>query len=425
MTLQKKEPLMRLRTELLQPGDIVLTTTREPISRLIKKVTDADISHAMVCVAGSSVIDSTSEGVQARNILRFLFHKDCAVHVLRPKVPLLTEQVSTIVDYARSKIGTRYTMVGAAQSVLGFGKVRRRQFCSRLVAQAYRAAGVPLTEDADYSHPAELLRSELLLEVPDVACEASDGYVRAAEDTDDLSQRMRTVINDFLNAVRLLDSSVEDFNHVHDYLLKNPRQDDAVCAALAASGYLDVWKEELEGSPWYSIENLRNYPREQADVYAAQLLADEDLGPNRFIVNRGGYVALSTHAPLSFFAVMKDLYERLAALHAVRVEVASTYLVERGLLEPKVKLPPRPHTSEWFDALRRWDPSQAAMTEMTLKAVGTTEACTVCGDDPASDYRQPDDGATGGPGSWRLCDDCLKIRRSLHGEMLMPWPRDN
>jgi len=51
---------------LVQPGDIVLTTTPEPVSQTIRMVTGADISHAMICGAKSSVIDSTGDGVHAR-----------------------------------------------------------------------------------------------------------------------------------------------------------------------------------------------------------------------------------------------------------------------------------------------------------------------------------------------------------------------
>ena len=40
---------------LIQPGDIVLTTTPDPVSQTIRTVAGADISHAMNCVGKSSV----------------------------------------------------------------------------------------------------------------------------------------------------------------------------------------------------------------------------------------------------------------------------------------------------------------------------------------------------------------------------------
>ncbi|WP_217481834.1 hypothetical protein [Burkholderia lata] len=74
---------------LIQPGDVVLTTTLEPMSQTIRRVTGADISHAMICVGKSSVIDSTGDGVHARNLERLILDPGCAGHVLRPVKPLL------------------------------------------------------------------------------------------------------------------------------------------------------------------------------------------------------------------------------------------------------------------------------------------------------------------------------------------------
>ncbi|MDR3368843.1 YiiX/YebB-like N1pC/P60 family cysteine hydrolase [Rhodoferax sp.] len=424
MADKTEQKLIRVRYENLQSGDVILTTTRQTLSKLIRKVTNSDISHAMVCVAGGSVMDSTAEGVHARNVLRLVFHADCAVHVLRAEPPLSTEEVAAVVTYARSQNGARYTKVGAVQSIVGVGKVGAKQFCSRLVAQAYRHAGVQLVDDADYCHPGELLTTKRLVEVPDMLCEATDAYVRASEEEGDLTQQMRAAINEILNEARKLDSSIEHFDDLNRHLLAHPENDGKLCDILENSGYLSLWQVELNGSPWYSLVTMRALPQEQVDVYAAQLLSDDDLGPNRFILNRGGYMALTTHTALRYFGRMLDLNERLAALHATRVRVAREYLVERGLLEPEEKLPPLPHTKKWFEALRHWDPKQAALTEYVLSAEGTHNCCTICGDTPAGDFRAPDGGEAGGPGSYRLCDDCARIQRSMYDTVLIPWPKE-
>ena len=128
--------------DLIQPGDVVLTTTPEPMSQTICRFTGADISHAMICVDRSSVIDSTGDGVHARNLGRIILEPGCAGHVLRPVMPLSTDQLRAVISFARAAVGTRYTKTGAAKSVLAGFIAGRRQFCSRLVAQAYRDAGV-------------------------------------------------------------------------------------------------------------------------------------------------------------------------------------------------------------------------------------------------------------------------------------------
>ena len=113
--------------DLIQPGDVVLTTTPEPMSQTIRKVTGVDISHAMICVGKSSVIDSTGDGVHARNLGRIILEPGCAGHVLRPVKPLTTDQLRAVISFARAEVGTRYTMTGAAKSVLaGFGGGRRQ-----------------------------------------------------------------------------------------------------------------------------------------------------------------------------------------------------------------------------------------------------------------------------------------------------------
>jgi len=46
-----------------------------------------------------------------------------------------------------------------------------------------------------------------------------------------------------------------------------------------------------------------------------------------------------------------------------------------------------PHTHEWFKALESVNPTQAAMSAMLIELAGRTDICSVCGDDPAKDYK--------------------------------------
>lgn len=84
-------------SDLIQLGDIVLTTTPEPMSKTIRNAIGADISHAMICVGKSSVIDSTGDGVHARNLERLILEPSCAGHVLRPVEPLTTDQLHSVI----------------------------------------------------------------------------------------------------------------------------------------------------------------------------------------------------------------------------------------------------------------------------------------------------------------------------------------
>src|SRR2546425_5402523 len=109
---------VRLKDGLVRPGDIVLTTTSEWLSGAIRLATFGDISHAMVCVADSSVIDATSEGVHARNIQRIALDARLPVHVLRPRSELSAPQLSTIETFLRRQIGVEYSKGAATQLTL-------------------------------------------------------------------------------------------------------------------------------------------------------------------------------------------------------------------------------------------------------------------------------------------------------------------
>ncbi|AMB46897.1 hypothetical protein Y590_18325 [Methylobacterium sp. AMS5] len=81
----------------------------------------------------------------------------------------------------------------------------------------------------------------------------------------------------------------------------------------------------------------------------------------------------------------------------------------------------KPHSPEWFEALERTNPPQAAMTRAALSTAGREDACSVCGDDPATDYKLTSPPpAPGTVATLRLCDDCRKIRHATMSEVYAP-----
>jgi hypothetical protein len=80
-----------------------------------------------------------------------------------------------------------------------------------------------------------------------------------------------------------------------------------------------------------------------------------------------------------------------------------------------------PHSKEWFTALAKMDPQQAAATKKFIKTSGSENICSMCGDHPASDYELADkwfDSET--PVTYRLCEDCLSTLATNEGERLIP-----
>ena len=399
-------------SDLILLGDIVLTTTPDPMSQTIRTVTGADISHAMICVGKSSVIDSTGDGVHARNLERLMLEPGCAGYVLRPVTPLTTEQLHSVISFVRAVVGTRYSKTGAVKSVLAGFFAGRRQYCSRLVAQAYRSAGVNLVTDADFCHPGELLKSTALVEVSNVLRELNVAEEADWRDSIDHVQAMRDSTNVLLGDARKLSSSIESLNDIDAYLVEHQEADAHLVQALRASRYLDLWRDELERNSWqYHVAVMEKDERsvEGKTRYCEELLASEKLGQNRFVLNHAGYVTLHALHPRQYFALKIELYELLSQLHVRRIKAATTWLERRGLLEPASRTLLRPHTPEWFASLREWNPKQAAMTEAAIKVAGSLDICTVCADEPVHDYVLLSMPAAG-PGTLRLCDDCFHTR---------------
>ena len=80
-----------------------------------------------------------------------------------------------------------------------------------------------------------------------------------------------------------------------------------------------------------------------------------------------------------------------------------------------------PHSKEWFAAIAKVNPQEAAHTKQVIKAAGTPEVCSECGGTPAVDYEitnkwfAPDIFAT-----VRLCEDCMSTRATGEGEHFVP-----
>lgn len=75
----------------------------------------------------------------------------------------------------------------------------------------------------------------------------------------------------------------------------------------------------------------------------------------------------------------------------------------------------KPHTSRWFDSLRKYNPVQASHTRMVLKLARTKDACSMCGASPCGDY------AIGKTPrlTMRLCEICRKMHE-LFGLAIRP-----
>ncbi|WP_176504533.1 YiiX/YebB-like N1pC/P60 family cysteine hydrolase [Cereibacter ovatus] len=137
----------RLNEKALKIADVILTTSDEGISKFIRATTTSPISHAMLYVGHCSVIDATRDGVHSNNTQRLFFKEHNAVFVLRLKEELPAPAANEICRYVRERVGSEYGIIEAGRAWKGLGKRgTSKQFCSRLVAQAYAKSGYNLVK---------------------------------------------------------------------------------------------------------------------------------------------------------------------------------------------------------------------------------------------------------------------------------------
>ena len=366
--------MKKLNEASLRVGDVVLTTTTAAVSKAIRAATRSDIPHAMIYVQDHSVIDATAEGVQARNTQRLFFDDNCSVHVLRPRRDLPADQVKAICNYVRGQVGAQYATKEVMRTALrGARQWTRKQFCSRLVAQAYASVGLMLVGDPNFCSPAELKDSSLLIEVQNATVAVSAEEAAVWEGREDIPQLMRDAINTILDGARTKNKQIQNFDDLHRHLAAHPEDDEYFCDLLRMSGYLTVWKIEKEKNPWQYNIDLMPESSEVApgiEEYCWNIVSGEGDGSNRFVVNRGGYDLFARQYGSRFFEIMAELYEHLAALHRTRVEVATRWLEDRSLLNPAEPQSLRPHTSEWFRPLRSGIPHRRSTQEPSSKLLG-------------------------------------------------------
>lgn len=408
----------------LQRGDIILSTQDHYESKAIRLATKSDISHAMLYVATGSVIDSTGEGVHARSTRRMFFDDNCAIHVRRLRAGLSDEQRERVVVYARGQIGTRYSAREAVRSATGTNRVpSRQQFCSRLVAQAYAWAGIPIVDSPAYCTPDDVKNSALLEPVPNAVIAVSDDYVAQIERHFDTNDVMRDVTNRLLESARTKSAAIESLNDINEYLEANPAEDMSFAKFYEESGYLTAWEAEFNKNRWqYDLRRLVEMPgsHEEKRAYCAGVVEDHPDMLQRRDRNRAGYTVLYQAHGLKTFALLKALYEKLVDLQSARRAVALQWMqrfTPDALPGPIDTIALNPHTKEWFAVLEKENPEQAVRVRRAIQIAGSAEVCTFCGDSPARDHRfTGDDVQPCTVITCKLCEDCGPIRKAMYGE---------
>lgn len=305
----------------LEPGDIVLTTQDAKISKGIRRLTGSSFSHVILYVARGGYIHSDAEGVHSNNTQRLLFSEPTHAMALRLVRDEDRKRIQSICDYARSQVGTQYSVPEAIASRkkrgAAVGLRTNRQFCSRLVAQSYSYGGVPLVSNPDYCYPTDLYNVDIVAHVPNCVRAAKLEEIEFANSPSPLEVQAKAT-NYVLNGIRRASGEdVQTEEQVVQLLLRRPELDEAASRCLIDSGYLELWRMEVKANPWRYEDVAFRVANPPPEVRAREIESANDL-LRRFTVMRSQFAALGNRHSLKYFARQLDLYERLIAQQVKR-----------------------------------------------------------------------------------------------------------
>lgn len=321
----------------LEIGDILLTAESSSISKAVRLSTKSQYSHAILYVGHSSYIHSDSNGVHSGNLQRLLFPLQKNVCVL--KVNCGYEQKEKACIFARDKIGTEYSVKEAISSRLHPNKdvMQNRQFCSRLVAQAYEYANVKLVENSSFCTPQEILESSYTLSTSIIARKASEAEIIFATKTHDPIKKQSEITNKILEDVRAVTKKdIQTLNQVHEFLMSFPEYDSEISAIYKESGYLDMWRYEVRKNKWrYSCElfsKLGISPSELKKLALSEIKSAK--GRMRlYSSNYNHYLYLRSQYELEYLDIHIELYKNLIDFTTKNIN-ASLYVL--SMLEKNI-----------------------------------------------------------------------------------------
>lgn len=240
----------------LQKGDIILSNSKDRISKTIQIVTLGKYSHARLYLGESSYAEAAGPGIRitASNPQRLFFQSEKECKVLRLKEEPDEEIIDEVINGARRLIGTEYSLSEAKLVALRrkhSAKEVNRQFCSRYVAQAYENAGIEIVDSTDYCSPNDIGRSSKLREVEDCLRVSSAQEVeKFNKESPELRKSDEALNYIFTRASEISEMDIQTFEQFNSVLLIKPDLDEDFSRILLESGYLGLWKLETTEEPW-------------------------------------------------------------------------------------------------------------------------------------------------------------------------------
>lgn len=331
------KPKFILERTLLEPADIILTSSGGKTGMAIRTGTVSRFTHAAIYVGGTT-IEATLNGVFSKNPQRLTFDRPTDVAVFRSKRALSTSEAQQICAYARSKTGSLYSIPEAI--TVGIRRVlsleeTRQQFCSRLVAQSYAHIGYDLANlrNASYCTPGGLARCKAFKQVFGVVREATPVEIEFSILPDPNLEHQRHTF-EWMDKVRTLaqaqsltpKSDIQTLNDVDEFLLRHPEFDKQISCFIKESGYLDFYNIDRRINPFrYDKQIFLVTMGNQSDVieFLEEELEKETTLFTKYANNFDEYRAYAQRCNLEYFSLQLRLYLNLISELYVRIDTVA------------------------------------------------------------------------------------------------------
>lgn len=320
-----KENTLVLARENLKPCDIVLRAEKNVISKAIRLTTGGNYSHAMLYL-DDCIIHATQDGIFTENPQRMQYSSADSAIVLRLKWTLPPEAIASIENYARSQVGAQYSIAEATAVVIGpRPQHSKKQFCSRLIAQAFLEAGIQIVPTPQYCSPQDIFESNLF-EIVNDALRPPDEIDLTVAKRFNIAHQNRDAFYDWMKTARKLGKKegwdILNLYEVHLFLEKFPQYSDEITNSIRQSGYLDTYKIDEQHNPHrFSIQECKKMIKETHGkaiyTFIGEAMQEIKIS-TRFIDN---LEFVSHQQKNSFTTTMQELYINLLNFSLRKLDV--------------------------------------------------------------------------------------------------------
>jgi Permuted papain-like amidase enzyme, YaeF/YiiX, C92 family len=130
----------------LQEGDIIVSTTRYPLSKFIRVLSGSKVSHTAMYIGNGEVVEAIGGAVKRHSVEEAIKDDKYAYALRYPNLNLGAQGVITGFGIKHAKLATPFDGWGmvfrAGLRIPGGGD--ERFYCSEMVLKAYETAGIPL-----------------------------------------------------------------------------------------------------------------------------------------------------------------------------------------------------------------------------------------------------------------------------------------